>query len=213
MLKHDYSQLPVMQSDYDVKGAISWATIGKRLALGLSCTFVRDCMEPHREVSSEAPLLTVIDEVIKYEYVLIRDKTNKISGIVTTSDLGKQFRDLSEPFLLLSEIENHIRKMIDGKYTKAEIESARDPSDRQRPIVTVSDLTFGEYVRLLSNEERWRTLNLKIDRKRFVAMLDNIREIRNNIMHFDPDGISDDLIEDLREFSAMLHTLREMKAI
>lgn len=41
MVYHDYSQLPVMQGVRDLKGAISWQSIGRALALGHQCNFVR----------------------------------------------------------------------------------------------------------------------------------------------------------------------------
>jgi CDGSH-type Zn-finger protein len=37
MLTNDYSQLPVMTSTREVKGVVSWKTIGSRLALKRSC--------------------------------------------------------------------------------------------------------------------------------------------------------------------------------
>jgi len=42
---------------------------------------------------------------VTHEYVLIRAADRRICGIVTTSDLGLQFLQLGEPFLLLGEIE------------------------------------------------------------------------------------------------------------
>jgi hypothetical protein len=46
MLTNDFSQLPVMSGEREVKGIVSWKTIGSRLALKRDCPFVRDCMEP-----------------------------------------------------------------------------------------------------------------------------------------------------------------------
>ena len=41
MLTNDFSQLPVMISDREVKGIVSWKSIGSRLALGQKCPFIR----------------------------------------------------------------------------------------------------------------------------------------------------------------------------
>jgi CBS domain-containing protein len=109
MLGYDFSQLPVMIGQRDVKGVISWASIGARLALGRACTEVRECMDAPRIISSDTSIFDAIAEIVRDQYVLIRDSSNKISGIVTASDLSEQFRRLTEPFLLLGEIENHIR--------------------------------------------------------------------------------------------------------
>jgi len=45
------------------------------------------------------------------------------------------FVELSEAFLLLREIENLVRDMIDGRFSKAELEEARDPLDADCPLV------------------------------------------------------------------------------
>ena len=59
---------------------------------------------------------------------------------------------MSEPFLLLGEIENHVRRIIANKYPLEILKGVRDPADQSRPIQAVSDLTFGEYIRLLENQ-------------------------------------------------------------
>jgi CBS domain-containing protein len=177
MLSHDFSQLPIMETERDVKGVISWVSIGSRLALGRTCELVSDCMERYHEISAETSLFSAIDTIVKYEYVLIRDATKKISGIVTTSDLSLQFRQLGEPFLVLGEIENHIRRLIRDKFTVIELSAVRDPEDNERQIADVSDLMFGEYIRLLENPDRWSNLKLAIDRKVFIEHLEPIRKI------------------------------------
>ncbi|MBI5354562.1 MAG: CBS domain-containing protein [Chloroflexi bacterium] len=207
MLLHDFSQLPVMETERDVRGIISWETIGSRLALGQVCKNVRDCMEPHHEISVEVSLFSIIDTIVMHEYVLIRDSTNKICGIVTTSDLSQQFRQLGEPFLLLGEIENYIRHLIQDKFTIADLEKTRNPSDKGRKITSVFDLTFGEYIRLLQIPIHWSKLKLLIDRGVFIEYLDKVRLIRNDVMHFDPDGIPESDLAKLREFVHFLQGL------
>ena len=213
MLTNDYSQLPVMITEREVKGMISWNSIGSRLALAKKCKHVRDCMEPHHEISADTSLFAAIDTIVTYQYVLIRNSENIVSGIVTTSDLSLQFRQLGEPFLLLGEIENYIRRMIQDKYTKEELIEACDPSDQQREIEGVADLTFGEYLRLLENPDRWSNLKLSIDRSLFVKKLDAIRIIRNDVMHFDPDGIADSDLTKLRHFVRFMQDLANIGVI
>lgn len=211
MLAHDYSQLPVMQNEREVKGITSWESIGSRLALGNLVQSAKDCMDPHHEVSADESLFTVIGQIISHEYVLVRGDDKKITGIVTTSDLSFQFQQLSEPFLLLSEIENHIRRSIDGKFTSAELAAAKNEADGNREIKTVADLTFGEYIRLLENPDNWSKVGLAVDRAVFVKELDRIRIIRNDVMHFDPDGISEDNHNLLRRFVRFLQQLQKLQ--
>ena len=192
MTVHDYSQLPVMTSEREVKGMISWTSLGSQLALGEECKYVRECMVAHKEISYDTYIFAAIDDIMANQYVLIRNSENIINGIVTTSDLSLQFRQLGEPFLLLGEIENYIRRMIQDKYTKEELTSIRDPLDAERDIQSASDLTIGEYLRLIEKPDNWNKLAISVDREIFIKKLDEIRRIRNDVMHFDPDGIADE---------------------
>jgi CBS domain-containing protein len=212
MMANDYSQLPVMTSDREVKGAISWRSIGRKLSLGARVSVVRDAMESHVEISFDASLFVVIPQIVEHQYVLVRAPDKKIVGIVTTSDLSVQFRQLSEPFLLLGEIENHIRHLINQYFSVVEMAKACDPGDAKRDVKMASDLTFGEYKRLLEEPDRWNRLKLKIDRAIFISFLDKVRAIRNDVMHFDPDGIAEDDLKTLRDFSKFLGVLQDIRS-
>lgn len=213
MITHDYSQLPVMTSDREVKGVISWSSLGSQIALGKECKYVRECMVPHKEISSDTYIFSAVDDIIANEYVLIRNTENIISGIVTTSDLSQQFRQLGEPFLLLGEIENYIRWMIQDKYTIGELRNACDPSDIERSINSPSNLNLGEYLRLLENPDRWAKLGISIDRDIFIKKLEDIRQIRNDVMHFDSDGIPEQDIDKLRDFVRLMQSLARVGAL
>jgi predicted transcriptional regulator len=213
MLTNNVSQLPVMTSDRDVKGMISWSSIGSRLAMDNKADTVRHYMEPHYEVSSEVSIFSAIGFIANHDYVLVRDSERKISGIVTASDLSLEFHQLGEPFLLIGEIENHIRLMVANKFSAPELKSACDPSDSEREINDVSDLTFGEYVRLLEDPRHWERLALPLDRKTFIDRLKIIRDIRNDVMHFNPDPLDEELeLKVLRESVLFLQKLREITA-
>jgi CBS domain-containing protein len=212
MLQHDFSQLPVTTSDREVKGIVSWRSLGSRLALGRQCKKVRECMEASSEIRSDASLFDAIQQIVEHECVLVRDTTRRLAGIVTTEDLSRQFAQLGEPFLLLGQIENHVRSLIANKFTKAELAAVRDPADSDREIEDVSDLTFGEYVRLLQNPKQWTTLAIQIDRKTFTDELRKVGDIRNDVMHFHPDGIGPEDLTMLRRFARFLGELEKKLA-
>ena len=208
MIAHDYSQLPVMTSDRHVRGIISWGSLGQQLTLGKKeCKHVRDCIVPPKVISSETSIFAAVDDIIANQYVLIRNSENVVCGIVTTSDLSQEFRGLGEPFLLLGEIENYIRRMIKGKYMMSDLREACDPSGEARDIQTAADLTLGEYQRLVENPNRWKRLGINVERETFVNKLEEIRRIRNDVMHFDPDGIPEEDIDKLRDFVRLMRSL------
>ena len=209
MLQNDYSQLPVTTTVRDVKGIFSWKSLGSRLALGKQCEKVSEYMESASETTLDASLFEAIQQIVEHECVLVRDGSRTLTGIVTTADLSHQFAQLGEPFLLLGQIENHVRNLMADKYTANELAAARNPADADRSIVDVSDLTMGEYIRFLENPERWKKLAIKIDRKTFVEELKRIGRIRNDVMHFDPDGPSPEDLTTLRKFSHFLNDLEK----
>ena len=165
-------------------------------------------MEQHHEICSDASLISAISIIAEHQYVLVRGHDQKITGIVTASDLSLQFQQLAEPFLLLGEIENHVRQVISQRFTLTELESAKDPTDTKRVVTSVADLTYGEYIRLLENQERWDKLNITVDRKTFLEKFESVRRIRNDVMHFDPDGIPENDLMTLREFARFLQRLQ-----
>ncbi len=209
MLANDFSQLPVMTNERDVKGIIRWSSIGARIALRRNGTYVRELMDrPHQEIRADASIFEVMPIIVQHQYALVRSAEAKITGIITATDLNTTFQQLGEPFLLLGEIENHIRRIIADRFSQDELASARDPSDTNRQVDRVSDLTFGKYIKLLENPGRWARLEIEIDRAVFCNQLDRVRHIRNDVMHFDPDGIPDEDLDQLRHFSKFLFKLQ-----
>jgi hypothetical protein len=169
-------------------------------------------MDPQAEISSEASLFAAIPIIVDQGYALVRANDNRVVGIITTSDLSLQFQQLSEPFLLLGEIENHMRRIISAKFTPEQLAAVKDEDDGDRKVESASDLTFGEYGRLLEEPSRWSALNLDLDRAVFIHLLDEVRKIRNDVMHFDPDGIEDGALIRLRDFAKFLRTLQTIGA-
>jgi hypothetical protein len=210
MLTHDFSQLPVMIGEREVKGIVSWTSIGTRLGLGKKGTSASEFMDAHQEIRADASLFQAIPIIVRHQYVLTRGGDNRITGIVTASDLSLQFQQLAEPFLLLGEIENHIRRIIEKKFSPRDFASLQDPDDTDRNVESVADLTFGEYIRLFENQDRWQQSNLPLDRVIFCKSLDRVRIIRNDVMHFDPDGIPPNDLEHLRDISLFLRRLHSM---
>lgn len=211
MMANDFSQLPVTTSEREVKGVVSWNSIGSRLSLGCAGKFVREVMDSHQEIKSQASIFQAIPVIVQHGYVFVRGEDGRLTGIVTASDLSLQFQQLAEPFLLLGEIENHVRGILDGKFESEDLAAVRDPADSSRKVEAISDLTFGEYLRLLEKDDRWGKVGLSLDRKTFCQSLDQVRMIRNDVMHFDPDGVPPSDLERLRDFAKFLQRLQTIR--
>ena len=209
MQMNDFSQLPVMPNERDVKGVISWKSIGARLALGHECALVQDCMDTIvAEIRIGDPLLDAIGDISQHDYVLVRGENRIITGIVTASDVTDQFVQLTGPFLLIGEIEGYLRSLVHRKFTLEEMREASLASEGGKPISGSQDLTLGGYRQLLGKEEHWNQLKLKIDRKEFVKQLDWVREKRNDVMHFNPDGLESEDTKKLENVAMFFRNLR-----
>ena len=207
---HDYSQLPVMTSEREVRGMISWKSIGANLSLGRPCEYVRQCMDRAVLIPKSTPLFDAIGTIALHEYVLVQDTNKVITGIVTATDLSTQFMGLAGPFLLLGEIEGHLRQLVHGKFTVDQMQAASSPAEGGRPVKGTADLTLGGYHQLLSNRENWEKLNLNIDRKEFAKQLEEVRKLRNDVMHFNPDGLSEEETRTLQNFARFLRKIVRM---
>jgi hypothetical protein len=210
MLQYDFSQLPVMQGEREVKGMVTWKSIGLRKALGSKCERVADCREDARIVDSNRTLFDAIPTIVGYGYVLVRQRDRRISGIVTASDLSLQFQALAEPFLLLREIELHVRRLIRGKVLKEDFALLDERTAISRQPQDIADLTFGEYVRLLQHPDIWGKLNLRVDGAVLTSLLEDVRKVRNYVMHFDPDPMTNDELNTLKRTVRLMQELFEL---
>jgi len=96
---------------------------------------------------------------------------------------------LTEPFLLLEQIENLIRLLLDKKFLLEDLQIFNEDESGSQ-IEYIDELTFGQYIRLIEKPDNWDNLYLSIDKTKFIKELHIVRKIRNDIMHFDPEGIT-----------------------
>lgn len=214
MLLNDYSQLPVTQDSREIRkvvGMISWKSIGSRLSSGVECTQVRDCVNPQvHEVRHDTPLLDAVAGIATNGYTLVRDSTNRIVGIVTTSDLSREFQELASPFLLIGEIEKYLHTLVHGRFTTEEIQASLPEG---LTATGTADLTLGGYCRLLDKPANWDKLGLNFGKRQFVARLEAVREIRNEVMHFRPDGLDPEKQQVLQGLVAFFRHLARMGVV
>lgn len=207
MQQNDYSQLPVVSSnERNLCGYISWATIGAAKQRGETSDIVKDFMEEHVcSISKDMPLLEAINITAQNEFVIVLNGDKTMRGIITTADVASEFLTItqSESFILLGQIERQIRIILrNGEILLEDVKSVCKEDERE--IMSIDDLNFGEYLRLLENDKNWKKLKLNTDRNDFIAALDKVRQIRNDVMHFDPDGIDSCAVNTLRNIAKYL---------
>lgn len=211
MWHNDFSQIPVMNDERSVSGIVNWQSIAKGFIAKKDSKIVKDFMTNDFAILEEdTPLFKAIKEVIKHGVVFVRDREKKIKGPVTTSDLNEEFMEQVEPFILLEQIENYIRLILNNRIVLEDLPKVLVAND-YRKIDSISDMTFDEYKRVIENVEFWNMLDLPFDRVVFKDDIEKIKNIRNAVMHFHPDKISKQELELLRKTSKFLENYFAIK--
>lgn len=191
MMSNDFSQLPVMNTPDSkrVDGMISWHSIGWTTAKGKIVERVMDCMKTDfTMISYDTPILDAIHVIKENGVVLVQKVDQSISGLLTVTDIADEFFELAEPFLLIGQIETSIRVLLEGKFTADELKEVKHGDDK-RPIDSVSDLNFKEYIELMRKGNNWEKIKIPLDKDEFTKKLNDVREIRNDVMHFSADNL------------------------
>jgi CBS domain-containing protein len=188
MIANDYSQLPVLIGDRELKGAVSWRSIARARVAKPTIT-LGDVIDPHPPVvHASDKLLDAVTTIYDTDFVFVRGDDDRICGIITTADLSTQFRDLTAPFFQIGEIEGLLRSRIQRVFSMNEIRLAV----KAAKLESVEDMTFYQYQLLLGDSDRWRKLHCGVDRGMFIDYLNKTRLVRNKIMHFDQENLTPD---------------------
>ncbi|MBP3228649.1 MAG: CBS domain-containing protein [Bacteroidaceae bacterium] len=194
MQANGYSQLPVTTNgERGLIGYISWETICQAKINGIESEMVKDYVERNvATLTPDTPLIQAVEVVRKHDFAIILAKDKSLYGIVTVSDITSQFIAETEPFVLMNELESHLRNLLRDKILLEDLNSlcGNSQNSGHDNITSIDDLTFGDYITIFGNETQWQKLGIAADRAQFIAHLDDIRLIRNDIMHFRPDGIT-----------------------
>jgi CBS domain pair protein len=211
MQMNKFSQLPVTNNgERGVIGYISWETISEAWSNGIKSEIVKDYVkEEIQRIKPDTPLLDAIKTIYEYDFAVVIGKDKSLQGIITTADISFEFLSNTKPFLLLEEIEKSIRVLLDGAFLVEDIKKIC--ANAEKEITSIDDLSFGDYKRIIENPNLWGKLKIHADKKMLTDRLDEIRKIRNEIMHFAPDGIDKKAIVVLNDTSKYLATLIKYK--
>jgi restriction system protein len=190
MLNLQFSQLAVIDDRGRFRGAVSWESISKA-QIANDHPSLGDAVSPAVVVDHDALLLEQIDLIYNKGFIFVQNADRShITGIVTAADLTRQFGNLARPFVLIEEAENRLRRHVGEVFTAEELKSAVPPYQRSR-VHGAANLTLGNYVHLMRPEENWKKLEWRVDRDFFIDRLAEVVDIRNELMHFTPDPLSD----------------------
>jgi CBS domain-containing protein len=202
MLLNDYSQLAVLSGTHILRGAVTWKSIAQARHAVPSASFTDAVVHAH-EARYDQELIDVLPTLEAAGFVFVKDEKNAIAGIVTTADVVHAYGELATPFFLIGELDQALRHVVSRTFTLEEVTLLFD-ADGGRTIRSYEDLGMGHYQRVLENPGCWAKLGWPLNRAAFVKRLDELREVRNDVMHFNPDPVPPDTVDKLRNILSLL---------
>ncbi|MFB8279575.1 restriction system modified-DNA reader domain-containing protein [Nocardia colli] len=204
MLLNEFSQLAVLGGPRNLRGAVTWRSIAQAVHQKPDARLA-DAIDPQVEVVDyERDLFEVLPILEQRDFVFVLDQNKVIQGIVTTADVAQRYGAMATPFFLLGELDQTLRWIINRTLDFPTVQRLAG-----RKIARFDQLSFGDYRHILENKEVWKKLGWPLDRSIFISRLEEIRLIRNKVMHFHPDPIPEDAVDNLRRFNKLLHRYRE----
>lgn len=207
MLLNDYSQLAVLAGSHSLKGAVTWKSIAQARHANPAAALA-DAVTTAEHVPYDRELIDLLPTLYTSEFVFVRDATNAIAGIVTAADVVSAYGELATPFFLIGELDQLLRRLISQAFELDDVRRLCDP-DSGRSIASFDELTVGDYQQVLQNPGCWSQLGWPLDRAVFCKRLSELRELRNDVMHFNPDPVAADMIAKLRGLIRLLRDYGE----
>jgi|GEM_PF-1844871 len=203
---NDYSQVAVLANPYTVHGAVSWESVAAAKHRDPSATFsdAIDRRVKDRVFDYDTRLLDVIGTLRRDGFIFVRDFERKITGIITAADVVHKYDETATPFFLVGEIDQELRQLLQNTFDEDVIRDACSAANQT--FKSFNSMSVGQYQAVLDNPSCWAQLGWPLDRKLFIKRLDELRRVRNNVMHFNPDPVKPSEVNKLRIF---LRIIRE----
>jgi CBS-domain-containing membrane protein len=151
LMSEKLSLLVVQRGDHSrAEGIFNYASFTHAHMAGKTPKVVGDCISHEFiEVNEEKSLVDAVRDIMQHGTVGVRSSHNQLCGVVTARDVAPVFVDLAEPFLLLGQIENHLRGLLErAKLTKDDYKVLVVETDAPRKERTEGpdNLTLGELI-------------------------------------------------------------------
>lgn len=202
MAINGYSQLAVIAGSRNLRGAVTWESIARARHADRDAPFSRAIIRA-QAASYDQHLIDILPVLSEYDFIFVRNQTNEISGIVTSNDVAEVYGTMATPFFLIGEFDQRLRRALSESFDITYAAELCAP-DGDREVSSFDDLSIGDYQRILQNKDAWEILGWPLDRKVFVKRIDELREVRNDLMHFNPDPVPGDAVQKIRHMISLL---------
>lgn len=217
MRAKDVSQVPVTTGMAQVHGVVTWGSVAKMYEAGKPAT-LDNAMEKDSLPVADArqEFFAALPVIREQGYLLVRGDDGCLSGIVTAADVTERFEGAARPFFLVGEIESLLRRCLGAALDAEAIRAVQTNKKPEHRSGQVSDLMFGDYLRLLDGDQakqvlaeradrNWEALSWRsMPREQFVSRLKRVKDIRNRIAHFDEKPLPTEMLDELTTFTKIL---------
>ncbi|MGW8991762.1 CBS domain-containing protein [Streptomyces zhihengii] len=213
------SQVPVTTGMATLHGVITWASVARMYEAGKQPT-LENAMEKDSvpQADTRQEFFSELPRIREHGYLLVRGDDGCFSGIITAADVTERFEGAARPFFLVGEIESLLRRCLGAALDAEAVRAVQTNKKAEHRSGRVSDLMFGDYLRLLDGEQAKTSLAERADanwealkwpnmpREQFIGRLTRVKDIRNRIAHFDEKPLPPELLDELRTFAKLLRT-------
>jgi CBS domain-containing protein len=217
MRTNGVSQLPVTTGMAQIHGVVTWGSVAKMYEAGKAPS-LENAMEkdsfPLADTRQE--FFSALPVIREHGYLLVRGDDGCLSGIITAADVTDRFEGAARPFFIVGEIESLLRRCLGTALDRESIQAVQTNKKPEHRTGQVSDLMFGDYLRLLDGDQTKTSLAERADanwealkwpnmpREQFIGRLKRVKDIRNRIAHFDEKPLPQGMLDELTTFAKLL---------
>ncbi len=198
MRSHCFDQLPVQADDGSVVGLFSYRSFAIHLEKFRASDdalskLVGDLADEPFFVRPTENLSNVIEK-IKTEGAVLIGSEQDLYAVATTGDLSDFIWKVSQPFILIGDIEMTLRRIMNASCPAAELPLAISRA-LQKSVASLEELTMGELLYVLKNGPNFgQYFKARFHDMNFMSQtLDPVLAIRNRVFHFLGEPSDDDL--------------------
>lgn len=203
MIKHDFSQLPVVDENRLLLGMVTYESImraARSFDTKLDKLSIPDVMVTAPVHYREDDLFDLLDELKVTNAVVIVEPERYVIGVVTSYDASRFLRNRTEDLMHVEDIEFVIKELIKRTYANKRLELSLDrleaatanPSAQRsrqsgsKNVKPFDELNLGDYINLLMSKDIWKFCApiLKVEKESLYELLVRIRQTRNDLAHF-----------------------------
>jgi predicted transcriptional regulator len=200
MRKNHYSQLPVLSGERII-GVFSYRSYAEEITSIYDTKDKPDIkqLQVHNFLEN-LPTIQIFEDIEKvfspineYDYLLV-GKADKLLGLITAADLLRYFYKYAAVYMMLSEIERTIRKIIqecadEQKIIEYAVLTLNNIYPADRIPKSIYEMTMNDYAQVIGDSRCYQTFEIIFgpgdwQRKRTRSNLVEISRFRNDAFHF-----------------------------